>query len=77
MASALGFQSQGVPAQPQMAPQFSNFQQLMNGFNQFRQSFSGDARQTVQQLLQSGKMSQAQYNQYAQMATQFVKMMGR
>lgn len=51
----------------------------MNGFlqrlNQFRQSFTGDPRQQVQQLLNSGKMTQAQYNQLSQMATQIQNML--
>ena len=43
---------------------------LVNQLNQFRQSFSGDPKQQVQQLLNSGRMSQNQYNQLSQMATQ-------
>lgn len=48
---------------------------LVNQLNQFRQSFSGDARQQVQQLLNSGRMSQSQYNQLSQMATQIQNML--
>lgn len=47
---------------------------LVNQLNQFRQSFSGDPKQQVQQLLNSGRMSQNQYNQLSQMATQIQKM---
>ena len=43
---------------------------LVNQFNQFKQNFSGDPRQQVQNLLNSGRMSQAQFNQLAQMANQ-------
>jgi vancomycin permeability regulator SanA len=45
-------------------------------FQQFQRMFNGDARQQVQQLLNSGKVNQNQYNQAIQMANQFMKMMG-
>jgi hypothetical protein len=48
-------------------------QQLM----QFRNSFKGDPRAQVQQLLNSGKVSQNQYDQAVQMANQIQKMMGK
>ena len=48
---------------------------LVNQLNQFRQSFSGDPKQQVQQLLNSGKMTQNQYNQLSQMATQIQNML--
>ena len=48
---------------------------LLQRFNQFRQMFRGDPQQQVQQLLNSGKVSQQQYNQAVQMAQQFQKMM--
>lgn len=54
---------------------FSNMQNLMQRLNQFRQSFSGDAKQQVQQLLNSGKMTQNQYNQLSQLATQIQNML--
>ena len=44
------------------------FQQMMNQFQQFRQSFQGDPKAEVEKLLQSGKMSQQQLNQLQQMA---------
>ena len=56
------------------------FQQQMAGtnllqqFNQFRQTFKGDPQQTIQQMLNSGRISQAQYNNAVQMANQFYKM---
>ena len=50
---------------------------LLQQFNQFRQNFSGDPRQQVQQLLNSGKISQEQYNRAVQMANQLQRMMGR
>lgn len=48
-------------------------QQLM----QFKNGFKGDPRQQVQQLLNSGKVSQSQYDQAVQMANQIQKMMGK
>ena len=50
--------------------------QVMQKFNQFRQSLQGDPRQQVQQLLNSGKVSQEQYNRAVQMAQQFQRMLG-
>ena len=60
---------------PQMGG-MANVQQLMQRFNQFRQSFQGNPREQVEQLLNSGKISQQQYNNAYQMAQQFQKMMG-
>lgn len=47
---------------------------MMAQFQQFRNAFKGDARQQVQQMLNSGKISQAQYNQAVQMANSFAQM---
>lgn len=35
---------------------------IVQQFMQFKQSFNGDPRQQVQQMLNSGKISQDQYN---------------
>lgn len=51
-----------------------NMQNMMSQFNQFKQMFSVDPKQTVQQMLQNGKMSKAQFDQYAQMANELRKM---
>lgn len=48
-------------------------QQLM----QFRNGFKGDPRAQVQQMLNSGRVSQAQYDKAVQMANQISKMMGK
>lgn len=56
---------------------FGNMQEMMQKLNQFRQSFQGDPKQQVQELLNSGKMSQSQYNQLSQMATQIQKMLAK
>lgn len=57
---------------PQMNSGLAN---MMGQFNQFKQTFRGDPKAQVQQLLDSGQMSQQQFNQLSQMATQFQNMM--
>ena len=49
---------------------------LLQKFQQFQQSFRGDPRQQVQQLLNSGQISQEQYNRAVQMAQQLQQMLG-
>ena len=48
-------------------------QQLM----QFKNNFKGDPKAQVQQMLNSGRVTQAQYDQAVQMANQIQKMMGK
>lgn len=55
---------------------FGNMQQMMQQFNQFRNTFKGDPRQTVMNMVNSGAISQQQLNQAQQMARQFQQMMG-
>ena len=50
---------------------FQNFFNLIQQFNQFRSTFKGDPRQKVQELLNSGQMTQDQFNQLSNMAEQF------
>lgn len=54
----------------------NGIQNLMQQFNQFRQAFKGDPREQIQQLMNSGKISQQDYNNAYQMAQQFQRMMG-
>lgn len=61
---------------PRMGGPMGNIQQMMQRFQQFRQSFQGDPRQQVQEMLNSGKINQQQYNNAYQMAQQFQRMMG-
>ena len=51
--------------------------ELLKKFQQFQYTFRGDPKQQVQQLLNSGRVTQAQYNQAMQMAQQLQKMMGK
>lgn len=55
----------------------NNFMNMLSQFNQFKQNFQGDPKSQVQQLLSSGQMSQQQFNQLSQAATQFQQLMGR
>ena len=50
---------------------------IMQRFQQFQQSFRGDPRQQVQQMLNSGRISQEQYNNAVQIANQFARMLGK
>ena len=52
-------------------------QAIMARFQQFQQSFHGDPRQQVQQLLNSGRVNQQQYNYAVQMAQQLQRMIGK
>jgi len=47
---------------------------LMRQLNQFRQNFQGDPQQKVQELLNSGQMSQEQFSKLSQMANQIQSM---
>ena len=49
---------------------------IISRFRQFRQMFKGDPQQQVQQLLNSGRISQEQYNAAVQKAQTLAKMMG-
>lgn len=46
--------------------------QFIRDVQQFQSAFSGDPKQEVQNLLNSGKLSQAQFNEFAQIANQLV-----
>ena len=56
---------------------FNSMQNFVQKLNDFRQTFQGDPRQQVQRLLNSGQMSQQQYNQLSQMATQIQNMLNK
>ena len=48
---------------------------IVQQFMQFQQNFKGDARAQVQQLLNSGRISQADYDRAVQMARQLQQML--
>lgn len=49
---------------------------LIQEIKAFQNGFQGDAQQMVQHLMQSGQMSQNEFQQLAQMATGIQKLMG-
>lgn len=52
---------------------FGGMQNFQNQFNQFKQQIGNqNPQQMVQQLLDSGRMSQQQFNQLSQMANQIM-----
>jgi hypothetical protein len=53
-----------------------NGNDIVSRFRQFQQMFKGDPQQQVQQLLNSGRISQEQYNAAVQKANTLAKMMG-
>lgn len=65
MANDLFNQLGGMQSNPML-------QRLM----QFKQNFSGNPQQMVQNLINSGKISQSQVNQYAQQANEIYKAFG-
>lgn len=50
---------------------------LLAQFQQFKQSFNGDPNQTINQMLQSGKVTQEQVNRATQIANQMKGMLHR
>lgn len=53
-----------------------NNNNLIQRFMQFKQTFRGDPQAQVQQLLNSGRVTQDQYNQAVQTAQQLSRMLG-
>lgn len=49
---------------------------MIQRFQQFKQTFTGDPRQQVQNLLNSGKITQTQYNNAVQTANQLQRLLG-
>lgn len=56
---------------------FQQMQSMIQSFQRFKQGFFGNANQQIQQMLNSGKVNQSQYNQAVRMAQQFQKMLGK
>ena len=52
-------------------PQGNGPMQMIQQFMQFKQNFKGIRKAEVQKMLQSGQISQQQFNQVQQMAGQF------
>lgn len=60
----------------QMPGPMGNFQNMVQQFRQFQQSFRGDPKAEVEKLVRSGKISQDQLNQLQQVASQFQQLLG-
>ncbi len=59
----------------EMMNKSGNQASLLQQLQQFKSSFHGDARAQVQQMLNSGRITQAQYDRAVQMANQIAGMM--
>jgi hypothetical protein len=60
----------------QFGRQNNPLEQLAQQAREFQKQFKGSPRQEVERLLQTGQMSQAQFNQYSQIAQQVAQFMG-
>lgn len=60
----------------QMSGPMGQFQNMIQQFRQFQQSFKGDPKAEVEKLVRSGKISQQQLNQLQQVAGQFQQLLG-
>lgn len=56
--------------------QLGNMANMIQQFRKFSQTYQGDPKQQIQELLNSGKITQSQYDQAVQMAKEFQKMLG-
>lgn len=52
-----------------------NTDDIMNHFRQFQQTFKGDPRQMIQNMLNSGQITQEQFNRASQMANEMMRFM--
>ena len=50
---------------------------LIRQAKQFKNQFNGNPREEVQRLLNSGELSQADFNRYSQIAQQVMQFMGK
>ena len=60
----------------QFGRQNNPIEQLAQQAREFQKQFNGNPRQEVERLLQTGQMSQSQFNQYSQIAQQVAQFMG-
>lgn len=60
----------------QFGIQNNPLEQLAQQAREFQKQFKGSPRQEVERLLQTGQMSQSQFNQYSQIAQQVAQFMG-
>lgn len=60
----------------EMGNKFNPMADLIRQAKDFRKQFTGNPRQEVERLLQTGQMSQADFNRFSQIAQQVVQAMG-
>ena len=60
----------------QFGRQNNPIEQLAQQARELQKQFKGSPRQEVERLLQTGQMSQSQFNQYSQIAHQVAQFMG-
>lgn len=60
----------------QFGRQNNPMEQLAQQAREFQKQFNRNPRQEVERLLQTGQMSQSQFNQYSQIAQQVAQFMG-
>lgn len=53
----------------------ANMQSILTQFQQFKNNFRGDPKQQIQQMLNSGQITQEQYNRAVQMANELKRYM--
>ena len=51
----------------------NNMSQLFGEIEQFKNSFKGDPKAEVEKMMQTGQLTQEQFNQYAMVANELVK----
>ena len=56
---------------PQNQGPFGNFVNMLESYKQFKSNFRGDPKAKVQELMNSGQMTQQQFNQLSNLATSF------
>ena len=62
------FESFGISQNP--------FSQIITEVNNFKKTFNGNPKEEVERMMRNGQLSQAQFNEYAQVAnqiSQFIK----
>ena len=64
------------PLYQAMGNQSNPMAELIRQAKEFKNSFNGNPKEEVQRLLNSGQMSQQQFNQLSQIAQQVVQAMG-
>ena len=62
----------GNPLFNQFGNQNNNMSDFINQIMDFKKNFTGNAKQEVEKLLQSGQMSQQQFIQLSQIANQIL-----